>query len=504
MLEYYPCGHLSAERSIPYYARREDSSAVAGRYATYPVQTSGRFEWSFEPVNQVPTFHMWRDHLAVIAYELQHQHFERGAIRGHAIRGHTARPSIISTEDGIRNANISQWGREEVGRLWRELHAWAELDPLNPSADWNGVPRQELAAKIEGFCAACEGRGRVDLIHDEHDHLAWQDALHVGKRFIPDFSYSPFGIFELGPDDTMNGATYATDITNFRNAVRFYSVSHPDKMVDGWPDNLDSVVAAQALPPVVNVQAGAYDNERRSAARFFSRQYFIAANDPASAPDRLVTYRKHCAMNLLAVLRPENWSDQDSVAKMTEAQITAREYFGLNGTPIHRYWRDDTDPVWRHGYLRFYFGAGVYIRDARPLDPAGDPVTIPEDADSAGDERVSMLSLKARLTAPKLRGPMPRGRNRRRGWIALTRCSAEPRSIMQNQYATISGHEARFAMPHVGSIAGRIGIGGWDQACGCAQSGIPNHMADAAWGTDTDPPRDWVLMDREAHIYASR
>ena len=327
--------------------------------------------------------------MAGIAYELQHQHFEREAMRSSTTRSIPARPGNISDAGAIRNANISQWGREEVGRLWRELHEWAALDTFSTTNDWNGVPHQELQAKIEGFCAACEGRGRIDLVHDEHDHLAWQDALQSGKRFLPDFTHYPLGVFELGPDDTMNGATYTTDLANFRNAVRFYSLSHPDQILDNWPNNLDSVVTDQVLPPVVNVSPGAYEDEREDAARFFTHQYFIAANNPASAPDRLVTYRKHCAMNLLAVLRPENWSDPDSVAKMTEAQITAREYFGLNGTPIHRYWRDDTDPVWRHGYLRFYFGAGVYIRDARPLDPIGDPVTTPEDADSSGDERVS-------------------------------------------------------------------------------------------------------------------
>ena len=48
----------------------------------------------------------------------------------------------------------------------------------------------------------------------------------------------------------MNGATSQTDIANFRNAVRFYSISHPDRMTDAWPDNLDSVVAGPATAAV--------------------------------------------------------------------------------------------------------------------------------------------------------------------------------------------------------------------------------------------------------------
>ena len=213
---------------------------AADGIATVPVEY---------PPNQTEQFMMWREHLASIAYELQHQQFERGAMRSHDIRSHAARPSVISAEDATRNANISQWGREQVGRLWRELHEWGALDPTSETNDWNGVARQELAAKIEAFCAACEGRARIDLIHDEHNHQIWQDALRVGVRFLPDFTLSPFGIFELGPADTMNGATYTVDITNFRNAVRFYSLSHSDRIVDTWPDKLDSTYLEQTLPP---------------------------------------------------------------------------------------------------------------------------------------------------------------------------------------------------------------------------------------------------------------
>ena len=95
---------------------------------------------------------------------------------------------------------------------------------------------------------------------------------------------------------------------------------------------------------------------------------------------------------------------------MEEAQVTARVYFGMNGTPIHRYWASNTEPVWRHGYIRLYFGAGVYLRDARPLDPTGDPTTIPEDASGAGDQRVSthvhvILESEIDRSNTNLRGP---------------------------------------------------------------------------------------------------
>ena len=205
------------KRSLAFTARSAQSHTIsgemtslvsAGKYLPYfDIPVGSYIDLVYEPVNQVPTFQMWREHLTLIAYELQHQHFERAAVRSHDIRGHASRPSIITTEDGIRNANISQWGREELGRLWRELHEWAWLDPTSTTNDWDGVPKQELKAKIEAFCAACEGRGRIGLIHDEHNHTVWQEALRRGRRFLPDFNQTPFGIFELGGDGTMNGAT---------------------------------------------------------------------------------------------------------------------------------------------------------------------------------------------------------------------------------------------------------------------------------------------------------
>ena len=156
-------------------------STRAGKYLPYPPADGIAIDPVDEPVNQAPTFMMWREHLCTIAHELQHQQFERGAMRSSSVRSHASRPANITDEDAIRNANISQWGREEVGRLWRELHGWAELDPTSTTNDWNGVPRQEMQAKIEGFCAACEGRGRIDLIHDEHNHLVWKEALRRGQ-----------------------------------------------------------------------------------------------------------------------------------------------------------------------------------------------------------------------------------------------------------------------------------------------------------------------------------
>ena len=82
---------------------------------------------------------------------------------------------------------------------------------------------------------------------------------------------------------------------------------------------------------------------------------------------------------------------------------------------------------------------------------------------------------------------------------------------MQNKYkATISGYQARFALPHVGwhqlrnGLATAVGINAVDASNYMPRENKPwgdtaDHMYDGGkYGVniDTDPPRDWVLMDR--------
>ena len=209
----------------------------------------------------------------------------------------------------------------------------------------------------------------------------------------------------------MNGATSQTDITNFRNAGRFYSLSKPDIMVDNWPDNLDSVVAPQQLPPSVTVPTGAYEHERTIAARFYANQFFVMSHDSSIAPEYVHSYRRHCEMNLLAVLRPENWDNQGVIDGMVQGQVGVSDYLVLTPNPIHEYWQNHDDTAWRRGYIRYYLGANAYARDARPLDPANDPVTIPESADARGDDRVStytqvVLESEIDRSDATLRAPM--------------------------------------------------------------------------------------------------
>ena len=270
--------------------------------------------------------------------------------------------------------------------------------------------RQELAAKIEAFCAACEGRGRIDLIHDDHAHLVWKEAIRRGKRFLPDFTQLPFGIFELGTDGTMNGATAQTDLANFRNAVRFYSISHKDIINDRWPDGLDSDVMAQPVPPDVTVPPGSYASSRDIAATFYANQYFIMSHDSSLDDTYVSSYRRHCEMNLLAVLRPENWENQGIIDSMIEGQVTAANYLSMSSNPIHTYWSGHDHTAWRRGYIRYSVSNDTYEREPRPLD-LNDPVTLPESADSRGDDRVStyvqvILESEIDRSDTSLRAPM--------------------------------------------------------------------------------------------------
>lgn len=385
-----------------------------GWYLPYPPADGIAIVPVPDPVNHAVQFFAWREHLASIAHELADHHFERRAVRSHTLRAHSARPANLTDEDAIRNSNMTQWGREELGRLWHELHAWAKLDEVTgePTVDWGtGTEFVELKAKIEGFCAACEGRGRIALIHDEHAHLLWETALRDGKRFLPDFNTDPFGVFELGPPGTMNGATYTADIHNFRAADRFYSVSHADKVVDRWPDALDSIVTPQLEPLSVSVPPGDYESERQTMARYFATQFFVLSHDPTASEAHMRTFRRHCAMNLLAVLRPENWEHQGIIDRFVDARVTANEYMRMTPNQIHQYWNDHADETtWRRGYIRYYHGAAVYVRDARPLDPTNDPTTASESTSFAGDNRVSthahvILESEIDRSNSRLRGP---------------------------------------------------------------------------------------------------
>ena len=181
-------------------------------------------------------------------------------------------------------------------------------------------------------------------------------------------------------------------------------------MVDNWPDNLDSVVEEQALPPTVTVPVGAYERERELVARFYASNFFVMLNDLTVDPAYRHSYRRHCEMNLLACMRPENWDNQGIIDGMIEGQIATHDYLAMISNPIHEYWNGNDETAWRRGYLRYYLGANVYARDARPLDPTNDPVTIPESADARGDNRVStytqvVLESEIDRSYTTLRGP---------------------------------------------------------------------------------------------------
>ena len=208
----------------------------------------------------------------------------------------------------------------------------------------------------------------------------------------------------------MNGATFTVDIGNFRNATRFYSVSHADRIVDTWPDRLDSIYEEQPVHPPVTVPPGANEHQRQLAATFYARQYFIMRHDTAVSAAMKRSYRLHCEMNLLAVLRPENWENQGIIDRIQDGQVTAREYRIRSPNPIHDHWDGRDETAWRRGYIRFYEGANVYLRDARPLDPTNDPTTISESASARGDNRVStfaqvILESEIDRTDSAVRGP---------------------------------------------------------------------------------------------------
>ena len=173
--------------------------------------------------------------------------FDRLALRDVNTRRFPGQPAMVSTEDQIRNGNVTQHTREMLGWLWQQVHIFGDM-PY--TSDWHPF-RDWLKPIIEGYCACFGRRGALDRIHIGHDYLVWQEALRLGKRFIPDFSVEPFGIIEIPDVLPVTDAVSVIDLQNFGRAVDFFGISDDDEILDEWPDQLDSAASRIVTPTEV-------------------------------------------------------------------------------------------------------------------------------------------------------------------------------------------------------------------------------------------------------------
>ena len=325
-----------------------------------------------EPVNQAPKFYEWRDHLMALAHDYTANHqFERGSTTAAQIRRLPTRPSALSDEDLVRNANISQYYPEMVGHLWRLLFDWA--DPAN--ANWRGVENDLLQRMIGDFCGVFTGPDCLGRVHDDHDHVVWADALIAGKRIIPRVDSEPYGVISLQGEDSVTEFVATADRRNFRKAIRLYrratpqdsrgSHPWPDSVTDEWHVRRPRPATPPALP------AGEFRFERQAAVRFWAQQYLEARLHPEATDLALRPYRRFIEMQLLAVSRAVNYeSDVRFVADtlMAARRITADFYFShpAERQQIIAKWSDAASTAWEFGYL--YFDSGGTLEEDR--DPS--------------------------------------------------------------------------------------------------------------------------------------
>ena len=338
-----------------------------------------------EGVNPAADFFTFREHLCVLSHDLPLEHrFDRLALRNTSIRRFPGQPALTSTEDQVRNGNVTQHTREMLGWLWQEIHV---LAGMSHNDDWQTF-RDWLKPIIEGYCACFDARGSLGRIHIGHDYRLWESALRMGKRFIPDFSVKPFGIIEIPDVYPVTDAISVIDLQNFDNAVDWFSVSDPDVTRDVWPDGIASVSSLLVEPtevPLVNPA----DAAQQTLVDYWQQQWIhLITYADYSSPAGIRSYRSYVELQLLAVLRNDNWSDITNIRKMNTAKWDAFDYALIPDAdhPITPVWAN-RDDFWFDGYQ--YFDGTMLVRDALPQDPS-DPYTYPFNAAmNQSDPRVS-------------------------------------------------------------------------------------------------------------------
>ena len=244
--------------------------------------------------------------------------------------------------------------------------------------------RLEIEPWITGYCDCLTARGAIHILHTEHDHTAWEEALRSEHRFIPDMNQRPFGVNIVEPN-AVTDPVGVIDRTNFRLALRYYGSSNPNQH-----DPALSEYVVLEKPATFDVPNYALVQQNQ-LAYWWSLQwhnYQLYVSD--TTPELRLAYRRYIENQLLAVLRNENWSDVTRIRKMDTAKITAYVYGALPTNQSQQFldqWT--TNPAYHNGYHYWDSATEVLVRDEIPYDPA-DPLTAPfEAAMNLADPRVA-------------------------------------------------------------------------------------------------------------------
>ena len=202
------------------------------------------------------------------------------------------------------------------------------------------------------------------------------------------FSVYPFGVIRVPDVLPVTNAVSVVDLRNFGNAVNFFGNSDGDTIHDVWPDGLLSVSDMIQHPVPVPVPTPV-NTAQQDLVDYWQEQWFnLRTYTDYSGPAGTRAYRAYVELQLLAVLRNDNWSNVDNIRKMDAAKWGAFDYAEISGSenPISALFANRVD-YWFDGYQ--YYDGTTLVRDEVPYDPA-DPLTAPfEAAMSLADPRVS-------------------------------------------------------------------------------------------------------------------
>ena len=208
----------------------------------------------------------------------------------------------------------------------------------------------------------------------------------------------PFGTIELQPSGHVTDLVANVDITNFSNAVDFFSISHADEILDVWPDGLHSTFARISAPPEITIQDPVSEAQQQLVnwwtAQWHSYETYVEQTSPAL---RLI-YRRYVEMQVLAcsaerqLVQPRPCGQTVPWAGGTPLS-TAPAASTTSGILLRHGWWTETGagqiPFYNDGFLYWDLDTEDLIRDTIPYDGT-DPLTAPlEAAMSLADPRVA-------------------------------------------------------------------------------------------------------------------
>ena len=384
----------NAGNTLTIYIGDLGGSFLPDLWALFPAD--GDIGYSLVPTTPLTDLYRARRELAAIAHEFDTGfHFDAGPRRRE--RRIESRPVTLTPEDTARNGNVSQWVREEGGRLWRRLnehHAellaagalTAATDIFAPfAAEWEAIKRE-----LHDFYQGKPG-GFLRRVWKRHLVAATKTRLLSGERFHFNTLTDPWTFINI-PGRLVGEWEAAFDLENFEHAGDFF---FDDDSGYGFHDAAYvSIPAATQYP----AQTGTYAEAKDALGQFWLTNYrdlqvtdaIREASDADAAARKLKAYRRYAEMQVIAIGHDANFADAESHAKLLAGKVTAAEFLALNPNPIIDRWGpDDAESAWRRGYFVFDAETGTLARDFRAHD-VDDPTTVSEAADvSTGDDRLT-------------------------------------------------------------------------------------------------------------------